>query len=332
MKRFLAPVLFLVGLAVIGGLVWYVGAGDVRRAVGALGAGVLLMVPAYLPALWLDVWSWQPLFERGAAPSFRVRLRAWWIGLSVNTLLPTAVVGGEVVRARLIMLAGTPGTVAGATVTVDQTLQATTVSAWGLIGGVWLWGAGGDPGMVAVALVTATAIGAGIVGFVLVQVGGAFGRLARTGNLSKRFAAWEGIVGSADALDAAIRALYRRTGPVLLSLLLHMAARGALAIEVWVAALLIGVDLSVADAVLVRALAGVLRGAAFFIPAGVGVQELGYVALGSFVGVSPEVMLALALAVRAREVMIAAPGLLAWQRIEMRHRTTARQSEGVSPT
>jgi len=318
MKRLLPPILFLLGLGVIAGLVWYVGAGDVSRAAAALGAGVLLMVPAFLPSLWLSVVAWGPLFEADTVPSTWVRLRAWWIGVSVNTLLPAAVVGGEVVRARMVMLAGTPGTLAGATVTVDQTLQASALVVWGLAGGIWLWAAGGNWEMVVASLVTSVAIGAGLIGFVVVQVGGAFGRMARTGNLSRRFAKWEGVVGSADALDTAIRALYRRPGALLAALTVHVLARGALAVELWAAAALMGVELSFLDAVLVRALSGVLRGAAFFIPAGVGVQEIGYIALGGFVGLSPEVMLALSLAVRAREILVAAPGLIAWQRIEGR--------------
>jgi uncharacterized membrane protein YbhN (UPF0104 family) len=56
-----------------------------------------------------------------------------------------------------------------------------------------------------------------------------------------------------------------------------------------------------------------IRAAAFAIPGGLGVQEAGFVLLGSFIGLGPEISLALALIRRARELLFGIPGLIAWQ-------------------
>ena len=51
-------------------------------------------------------------------------------------------------------------------------------------------------------------------------------------------------------------------------------------------------------------------GAAFAIPGSLGVQEGGYLLLAPLAGLAPEVALALSLAKRAREVLLAVPGLV----------------------
>jgi uncharacterized membrane protein YbhN (UPF0104 family) len=54
------------------------------------------------------------------------------------------------------------------------------------------------------------------------------------------------------------------------------------------------------------------------VPAGVGVQELGYVGIGQLFGIPPYLSLALSLIRRARDILIGAPALLVWQGLEAR--------------
>jgi hypothetical protein len=69
---------------------------------------------------------------------------------------------------------------------------------------------------------------------------------------------------------------------------------------------------------MLKSLAGALRGAAFVVPGGWGLQEGSFVLLGGLLGLGPGFMLALSLATRAREVLVSVPGLLAWQHAEGR--------------
>lgn len=64
--------------------------------------------------------------------------------------------------------------------------------------------------------------------------------------------------------------------------------------------------------------AGGARGAAFkglvfVVPVGIGVQEASYLALGAALGLDASLMLGLSLTRRAKDILTAAPALLAWQ-------------------
>jgi hypothetical protein len=88
--------------------------------------------------------------------------------------------------------------------------------------------------------------------------------------------------------------------------------------ELWLAAWLMGFPVGLLEALMLKSLTGALRGAAFPVPAGLGVQEGGYVVLGALAGYPPDIMLGLSLATRVRELLVSLPGLLAWQHVEGR--------------
>jgi uncharacterized membrane protein YbhN (UPF0104 family) len=54
----------------------------------------------------------------------------------------------------------------------------------------------------------------------------------------------------------------------------------------------------------------------FFVPAGLGVQELSFVAIGHLLGISGEAALAVSLAKRMSEILYGIPALLSWQWVE----------------
>ncbi|MFQ5958996.1 MAG: lysylphosphatidylglycerol synthase domain-containing protein [Alphaproteobacteria bacterium] len=306
------------GLAVVALLVAWQGFGTVAGILGALGAGVVLLPLVWLPHVWLGAASWRLLFAAGRAPRLASAVWALWLGHSLGTLVPMATVGDEVVKARALMLRGVRGVDASASVVVDKTVQALSLLAWGLIGAVALVTLKAETVVVAAALGGLALLAGGIAGFVAIQRIGAFGfvaralaRLSRSGNVS-------GLVDGARDVDAAIRALYDRPGRIALACGVRLAARGLLTAEVLLAAYLMGQPLGVVEALMLRSLATALRGAAFVVPNGLGVQEGGFIVLGALVGQPPEFMLALSLATRAREIIVAVPGLVAWQHAEGR--------------
>jgi hypothetical protein len=68
-----------------------------------------------------------------------------------------------------------------------------------------------------------------------------------------------------------------------------------------------------------------IRGAAFAVPGGFGVQEGGLVLLGHLMGLAPETALALSLVKRVPDVALGLPGLAAWHWIEVRQLLGARR-------
>ena len=305
------------GLAALALLVAWQGFATVAGLLAASGWGLLLLPIAWLPHLLCGAASWRMLFAAGRAPRFRAALRALWIGGAVNTLLPVATIGGEVVKARVLALATGRGIDASASVVVDLTVQAASLVLWSLVGVAALAALDGAPQFTVAALAATALLGLAIAGFLVVQRIGAVGFFGR---LIARITpkAPEALAASATEVDALIRALYDRPGRIAAACAIRLAGRIMLSAEIWLAAWLMGYPIGLLEALMLKSLGGALRGAAFPVPGGLGVQEGGHVVLGALIGYPPDVMLGLSLATRVRELLVSAPGLLAWQHAEGR--------------
>src|SRR4029077_19149233 len=72
--------------------------------------------------IFLDTIAWWVLFPKSKRLPLVQLFWMRWIGESVSTLVPSAAVGGDIVRARLAAIKGAPLSVAAGTVIVDLTL------------------------------------------------------------------------------------------------------------------------------------------------------------------------------------------------------------------
>ncbi len=306
------------GLAVATALVAWQG----FEAVGALlreGNWPLLLVSVFaLPTFVLGAVSWRLLFPPERTPSFRSCLHALWIGFSVNVVLPVANVGGEVIKARVLMLGPVRGVDAVASVVVDKAVQASTLPMLALIGGLLLVALAPDNPLSLAVFAGAALLATGFVVFVAVQWLGAFGVISRFAGRFEGSEMWQRFAVNAGEADKAIRALYARPGVLVVSSLIRLSARLMLIGEVWLAAYLMGQPIGLAEAAMLKSLSFALRGGAFAIPGGLGLQEGGYVALGALIGAPADLMLAVSLATRLREVLPSLAGLVAWQYTESR--------------
>ena len=84
------------------------------------------------------------------------------------------------------------------------------------------------------------------------------------------------------------------------------------AFEIYVFLLIIGVEASLMDVILIEAFTGIVRAVAFFIPAGLGVQELAFVLIGTYVGLGDTVAFSIAIGRRIREIIVGVPAVLIW--------------------
>jgi putative membrane protein len=124
---------------------------------------------------------------------------------------------------------------------------------------------------------------------------------------------------SASVLNA-VRAAHRKRWRLSACLALHAAAWFASAAGAWLILRFMGWPLPAVSVLCIESLAFAFRNAAFFVPAGLGVQEGAYVWLGSLFGLPAETALALSLVKRARDLLIGAPVLVSWQVMEVRRR------------
>ena len=300
------------GLAVIGALVAYFGAGAVVRSLLAIGWGGFAAICAIHLALIAAMGiAWRALVPDTPAWAFV------WGRLTRDAgaeLLPLSPVGGCVLGARTVSLAGIAGAVAAASTIVDVTLEFFAKLVYAALGLVLLVHLRPDSPValpIAIGVVTA---GLGATAFVAVQRRGfdLFERFARA--LGRGWA--DRTAAGAASVHTELARIYRHKPGLRLGFLLHLACWVAGALEVWIALRLAGRPLPFAAALVIESLVYAIRTLAFAIPNAAGVQEGAYILLGGALGLTPEMALALSLLKRARDLAIGLPALAAWQALE----------------
>ena len=272
-----------------------------------------LAVPVFLDAI-----AWWALFPKSERLSLWQLFLMRWIGESVSTLVPSAAVGGDMVRARLAAINGAPLPIAASTVLVDLTLGVFTQAAFTVLGVVLLVGATGQKNFVRPTLV-GTFIGVlGVLGFYFVQRLGMFRFLAKIIARMANSLEWQSLVQGGETLDQSVRALYARRKAVfaccawtILSLVLGSG-------EIWIALYALDLHATFVNALILQSMVLTIRSAAFAFPGGLGVQEGGYLFVGNLLGIPGDAAFALSLIARVRELALGIPGLICWQLIEAR--------------
>src|SRR5215470_19195492 len=160
--------------------------------------------------VFLDATAWWVLFPKSDRLPLSQLLWMRWIGESVSTLVPSAAVGGDVVRARLAVLRGAPLPVAAASVLVDVTVGVFVQIAFTLLGLALIVSVTGHEGFVGPTLIGAL-IGIGaIIGFYVVQRLGMFRFIGLVISRVANSPEWNSLVHSGESLDRAIRTMYSR--------------------------------------------------------------------------------------------------------------------------
>ncbi|SOY67881.1 lysylphosphatidylglycerol synthase domain-containing protein [Cupriavidus taiwanensis] len=328
MKR-LAYLMGLLGLLALTALVIHQGAGDVAAVMAQGGWPLLLLVPLHALPLLLDAQGWRVLLT-SADPDEQAGIGfLWWVAAvreAVGRLLPTVGVGGELVGIRLTRLRIRDTTAVTASVVVEVMLTMFSQYLFAATGVL----------MLVLALqqrASASIILAGLLLSLPVPVlfalslrhAALFEKLE--GAARRLFGADHRIVAMIDGarLDAQIRALNQRHRELAQALGWQLAGLLSGTLEIWLALWLLCHPVPLWQALAIESLTQAARHVAFFVPAGLGVQEAVVVLLGQLLGMDTQVALALALVRRAREILFGVPALLSWQWVELRRWRRARR-------
>ena len=308
----------LVGLAIIVGLVVWIGIDPILKALEKAGlAGFLALCVISVATAAVIGCAWRvlaPPGERG------VKLRVFVWGRLVRDgaadVLPFSQIAGVLVGARAVMLRGVSESFAYASTVVDMTAELLAQIVFTVLGLIILMlrvsGLKLDDPVVAGPMV---AIGLGIVaavGFVIFQIRG--GPVIE--KLIVRFL--PNAQSRADALNQDIQRLYSSHWRLALSSALHLFGWFMSAFQIWVLLRFMGQDVAFIDCVAIEALVYAAKSVAFVMPNGAGVQELGYAIFGSLFRLPYETGLALSFLKRGRDLAVGGPALLAWQWAEGR--------------
>jgi putative membrane protein len=294
------------------------GIGQVWEAFATAEWMILGVVIYHLIPIFLDATAWAVLFPRSDRPRLLQLFWMRWIGESVSTLVPSAAVGGDIVRARLAALGGTPLPVAAGTVLVDITLGIFIQAGFTLLGLFLLVEVTGKTSFVGPTLIGIVVALFAFAGFYFVQRLGIFRFLARIISRLAGSSEWQSLVQGGDTLDRTVRSLYARRSGVLGCCVWTTTSLIVGSGEIWLALWVLNLPASLLNALILQSTVLTIRSAAFAVPAGLGVQEGGYLVVGNLLGIAGDGALALSLVARAREIGLGIPGLITWQFIEAR--------------
>jgi len=303
------------------------------RILADLPAAVAISAAVHLPQILFTALAWRVLLPPGMRPGVGAMMLLRWYREAANALLPAGAILGQAAAARLLARAPrrvdgpmrhaagettpVPGQMAGATATVDITLEAVS-QLFFTLAGIGLLLAGRESGGLAGFALAGLGIAlAGAAAMVLVQRSLPLALIERLlARLNRR---WPAIRPDAiRGFQAAILALHADWPRLVAAILFHTLSWVLGAVEIAGVLWLLGHPVSLADALVIEALAQALRNAGFLLPGALAVQEGAIIAAGALVGVPPAAALAAALVRRSREVVFSIPGLIAWQRAEIR--------------
>lgn len=304
------------GLAVLTGLAAYFGFDSVAQAIVSSEWGTLLVVFARVFALAAAGLGWWLLLRPTIrSPNVFIALR--FVREAINSLFPLAVVGGDIIGARLLARFGISGNLAIASVLIDIFVQVVCLLIFVVAGLAVLLNRGGTDQLAAMTTVMLAISLPAVIGFFLALNFGAFDSIVRRLIIygeKHQWAAFGHVVDVGDRLQQIWRNRHGLSG----SFLIHLLGVFFGAMEVWIALAFMGHGVSLSEAVAIESLGQGSRAAAFAVPGGLGVQDVTLIAVCAVFGIPAEVALAMALIKRVPDLVLGVPTLVAWQLLEGR--------------
>lgn len=318
--RWSGYILAALGLAGTIYLLLDIGFDQVLHLFALAGWGVLLIIPFHVLALGLDALGWQVLLRR--LQSYNSNRFLLWVACvreAISRLLPLASIGGELIGCRMIIQRGVNGIAAVASIAVELWVSVIARYLMTVIAIVILVAAAGAGEI-------AKGLGIALLGVLPAMVGAALllGRarlFERLSHLVVRLFGERSFlpdIDSATRLDQKVRQLLSEPKTLLLATAWQFAGLVLTSVELLLASYLIGRPITLAEAIALEGLTEGVRQIAFFVPAGLGIQEAGFVFFGQLLGLDAQTAIALSLTRRVRDLGLGIPMLLTWQWHELR--------------
>ena len=308
MKLALKIFVAALGLALFAWFVQRAGVGEIARAFTNLGwLAPVVLLPFGLVYL-LDTLGWRFAFGDEGVPGvgFGTLARIRWAGESINTVLPSAYIGGEAIKVQLLHKRGVPRMHSASSVVAGKTAQVVAqvmfIAAGAIAGAAIL-----PPESPARAgMLTITALAAVIVALLIwLQQRGMFRTL--TAILPLR--ALTNRAETLRRLDARIFEFYRKDRRhFVLATAAYLAGWIADTLEILLVSHLLGMPIDFSEALAVEAFISVAKALGIFVPGALGVQESGIVFLCYLFGLPPALGVTYAIIRRGREVVYVAIG------------------------
>ena len=306
--RLLTALAFAAGAGLVTALLIYAGWAPITEALARFGfIGLAVVVLAHLPIIALLGIAWW--LVGSAAGEARVTGFIWARAArdAAAEALPFSQLGGYVIGARALVLAGADAAHAGISTLLDLTLEFAAKIPYIVLGLAVL--AFLRPQYSAFAASVGGILSIAVL-FVGTRIVGSSAPENAIRWLLDRFPGMSEIRGR---IAAVLREVTSHRKNVWRGALLHFVCWALGAGELWLSFHFMRVPGGLGAAIVIDSVVGGIRAVSFFIPGAIGVQEGSYVLFCGLFGISPGAALAISLVRRARDIAIAGPVLLAWQ-------------------
>ena len=303
------------GVVVLGGLLWHIGLFRIWNTAERVGlvASCIILVP-FLVVYLLDTYGWFLTMEQWASRVGFVRLfMVRMAGEAINATTPTAMLGGEPMKAYLLTRYEVPMVEGLASVVTAKTIMTLAQILYVVLGlSATLWLVGGTEYNVLVAFVSVSLLGFGVFLFLVVQrYGLGRGLLTVADTCRIRSQCLETYRPRLLELDRTIRTFYRqRRRPFILSMGVHFTAWLTELFEVYAILYFLGAEVGWLSSLSIAAMTALIKGSVSFVPGGLGVQEGGYLVFLMALGYGEVTGIAFAVIRRIREIIWILIGLL----------------------
>lgn len=308
MKLALKLILAALGLALFACFVQRAGVREIGHAFASLGWLAPLALLPYGLVYLLDTLGWRFAFGKEGAGglSFPTLVRVRWAGESINTILPSAYIGGEAAKVQLLRKRGVSRVRGASTVIAGKTAQILAqvlfIATGAMVGATIL----PSQSPARAGLIAITVGAAVILGLILwLQHRGLFRTIVAILPLraltsrAARFA----------ELDERITQFYRNDrAHFVMSTATYFCGWLSDSVEILLVSYLFGMPVDFSHALAVESFVSVAKALGIFVPGALGVQESGIVFLFYLFGLPPALGVSYAIIRRGREVVYAAIG------------------------
>lgn len=298
----------VVGVAAVAAAVLYAGTGAVARAVESLRiSGLLLLVILHLPIVVLMGFAWwQVAGDDPPASHWRF---AWarFVRDAAGEILPFLQLGGLVFGVRALGR-GRAITVGAVSASIDGIVELTAKVPYAFAALLALLALAPQSRLARwlAAALAMTGVFVAILLFLRRSLGASLQAMARA--VSAR---WPGMFSSEDesgapAVQACFDSILSQHRRLWASLMLHLCCWFLGAAETWVIFRLLGVDVTLLQALAIDGTVVGLRTFGWMVPAALGIQEGSYLLAAAVFGVPPAAAIAASFARRARDLVLGA--------------------------
>ena len=273
-----------------------------------------LLIIAHIPTLYFDAMTWV-ILSKNPKLSLLWSLIIVWISQATGKFFPTGNITGEFVRIYLAVKKGLSTAEATSTVFIDLVIATFSLFLIAIMSFIYFLFGSNDDLLIKHVIYLSLSL---LLIFISCVIFYFF--------ISKRilklfikkipsFFAYKippQKISSIIRIDRALYQAIKKKAILIKALIFRILGWLGGAFEIYVFLWVIGYDPNIIDVIVIESFSGIIRAVAFFIPAGIGVQELAFIIVGDFVGLNSETSFSIALGRRVREILVGLPAITSW--------------------